>query len=83
MSERVSADHHNQNSAPDPSISRSTPFTMPIDKGKQRETTQQERLKIIELKANGYPYSKISEEACFSISKHGAHQIVKVWEDEQ
>ena len=56
---------------------------MPIDKGKRRETTQQERLKIIELKANGYPYSKISEEAGFLISKYGVYQIVKVWEDEQ
>ena len=79
----MSASHHNQNNAPDPSISHSTPFTMPIDKGKRRETTQQERFKIIELKANGYPYSKISKEAGFSISKHGAHQTVKVWEDEQ
>ena len=48
-----------------------------------KETTQQERLKIIELKAKGYPYSKISEEAGFSISKYGAHRIVKIWEDEK
>ena len=58
-------------------------FPQQIDKGKQSETTQQERLKIIGLKAKSYPYSKISEEAGFSISKHGAHRIVKVWEDEQ
>ena len=31
----------------------------------------------------GYPYSKVSEEAGFSISKHGAHRIVKVWKAEQ
>ena len=36
----MSADHHNQNNAPSPSISRSTPFTMPIDKGKRRETIE-------------------------------------------
>ena len=60
-----------------------SPFTGPIDKCKRKETPQHERLKIIELKAKGYPYSKIGEETDFSVSKGGAHRIVKVWEDEQ
>ena len=50
---------------------------------KQKKYTQQERIKIIELKAKGHPYSKIGEEAGFPVSKHSAHRIVKVWEDEQ
>ena len=50
----MGADHHNQNNAPDPSISHNAPFTMPINKGKQRQTTQRERLKIIGLKAKGF-----------------------------
>ena len=57
--ERMGSDRHNQNNPPDPSTSHNALFTMPIDKGKQ------ERLEIIGLRAKGFSYSKISEEAFF------------------
>ena len=78
-------DHRNQNTAPAPSISHihNSPPIMPTDECKRKEAPQQKRLKIVELTAKCYPYSKIGEKAGFSVSKGGAHRIVNVWEDER
>jgi transposase len=55
---------------------------MPRDaSGKRRETTQEERVRIIQLKSQGYSYKEIPRLAGFPISKTGAERIVKRWEE--
>jgi transposase len=54
---------------------------MPPDaSGKRREATQEKRVRIIQLKSQGYSYNEIPRLAGFPISKTGAERIVKRWD---